>query len=137
WLVDDIGITGVAGGGTIVISKNLGQGTFTLNGLISESGTAPSTTITNAPPGPYTVQFSDVAFYQTPKDQSGTLTNGSTLTFSGNYTFIDVNHNGISDAWEKYYFGSASTNRTQYTDTDGNGMSDYAKFIAGIDPTNA
>jgi subtilisin family serine protease len=136
WLVDDVGITGVAGGGTIVISKNLGQGTFTLNGLISQSGTYPLTTITNAPPGPYTVHFSDVAFYQTPLDQSNTLTNGSTLNFSGNYTFIDVNHNGISDAWEEYYFGSVSTNRTQYTDTDGNGMSDYAKFIAGINPTN-
>ena len=66
WLVDDVTITGLAGGGTIVISKNLGQGAFTLNGLISASGSAPLTTVTNAPPGPYTVQFSDVAFYQTP-----------------------------------------------------------------------
>jgi hypothetical protein len=137
WLVDDVSITGVSGGGTIVISKNLGQGTFTLNGLISKSGTAPLNTITNAPPGPYTVQFSDVAFYRTPLDQSNTLTNGGTITFTGNYDFIDANHNGISDAWEKYYFGSVTTNRTQFTDTDGDGMSDYAEFIAGTDPTNA
>ena len=137
WLVDDVSITGVAGGGTIVITKNLGQGTFTLNGLISQSGTAPLTTITNAPPGPYTVQFSDVAFYQTPPDQSNTLTNGGTITFTGNYDFIDANHNGISDAWERYYFGSATTNRTQFTDSDGDGMSDYAEFIAGTNPTNA
>jgi Subtilase family/Bacterial TSP3 repeat len=136
WLVDDVSITGVAGGGTIVITKNLGQGTFTLNGLLSQSGTAPSTTITNAPPGPYTVQFSDVAFYQTPPDQAGTLTNGGLLALSGVYDFIDANHNGISDAWEKYYFGSVTTNRTQYTDTDGDGMSDYAEFIAGTNPTN-
>ena len=125
------------GGGTIVISKNLGQGTFTLTGPISQSGTAPLTTITNAPPGLYTVQFSDVAFYQTPPDQSNTLTNGGTLTFTGNYDFIDANHNGISDAWEKYYFGSVTTNRTQFTDSDGDGMSDYAEFIAGTNPTNA
>jgi hypothetical protein len=136
WLVDDVGITGVAGGGTIVITKNLGQGTFTLNGVIGQSGTAPLTTITNAPPGPYTLQFSDVAFYRTPLDQSGTLTNGDLLSFSGVYDFIDANHNGISDAWEKYYFGSVSATRTQYTDTDGDGMSDYAEFIAGTDPTN-
>jgi hypothetical protein len=83
WLLDDISITGVAGGGTIVISKNLGQGTFTLNGLLSQSGTATLTTITNAPPGPYTVQFSDVAFYQTPLDQSNTLTNNGMITFTG------------------------------------------------------
>jgi hypothetical protein len=82
------------------------------------------------------VQFSDVAFYQTPLDQSNTLATAGTLTFTGNYSFIDANHNGISDAWEKYYFGSVSTNRTQTTDTDGSGMSDYGKFIAGLNPTN-
>ncbi len=137
WLVDNVSITGVAGGGTIVISKNLGQGTFTLNGPLSQSGEAPLTTISNAPPGPYSVQFSDVAFYQTPVNQSNTLVNGGTLTFSGNYSFLDVNSNHISDAWERYYFGSAGTNRTQYTDSDGDGMSDYAEFIAGTNPTNA
>ena len=98
WLVDDVSITGVAGGGTIVITKNLGQGKFTLTGPIGQTGTAPSTTITNAAPGSYTVQFSDVAFYQTPPDQSQTLTNNSTIAFTGVYDFIDANHNGISDA---------------------------------------
>jgi hypothetical protein len=139
WLVDDVGITGVsaAAGGTIVISKNLGQGSFTLTGPESRSGTTISTAISNAPPGPYTVQFSDVAFYQTPVDQSNTLVTAGTLTFTGNYSFIDANHNGISDAWEKYYFGSVTTNRTQSTDTDGDGMPDYAEFIAGTNPTNA
>ena len=139
WLVDDVSITGVAAqtGGTIVIMKNLGQGSFTLTGPMSRSGTALSTTISNAPPGPYTVQFSDVAFYQTPLDQSNTLATAGMLTFTGNYGFIDANHNGISDAWEKFYFGSVSTNRTQFTDSDGDGMSDYAEFIAGTNPTNA
>ena len=47
-----------------------------------------------------------------------------------------MNHNGISDAWEMAYFGSVTTNRTQFTDTDGSGMSDYGKFIAGLNPTN-
>jgi subtilisin family serine protease len=136
WLVDDVSITGVAGGGTIVISKNLGQGNFTLTGPIGQSGTAPLTTITNAPPGPYTVHFSDVAFYQTPPDQTKKLSNAGTINFTGNYDFIDANHNGISDSWERYYFGSATTNRTQFTDSDGDGMSDYAEFIAGTNPTN-
>jgi hypothetical protein len=77
-----------------------------------------------------------VAFYQTPPEQSNTLTDGGTLNFNGNYTFIDLNSNGISDAWEDYYFGSAATNRTKSTDTDGSGMSDYGKFIAGLNPTN-
>jgi len=137
WLMDDFRFTGVAGGGTIVVSKNLGQGQFTLSGPISQVDTTPLTTITNAPPGPYTIHFSDVAFHQTPPDQSGVLTNEETLTFTGNYVFIDINRNGISDSWERHYFGVATTNRTQLTDSDGDGMPDYAEFIAGTNPTNA
>jgi hypothetical protein len=143
WVLDDIGISGVAAAGTINISKSLGQGTYSLFslspiGLVPvQSGVAPSVTFSNLAAGRYVVQFGDVPFYQTPDDQTNTLTTGGTLTFNGKYTFLDVNHNGISDAWEMYYFGAVSSNRTQLTDTDGNGMSDYAKFIAGINPTNA
>ncbi len=139
WLVDDVGITGVTttGSGTIMISKNLGQGTFNLTGPINRSGNATMTTISNAPPGDYTVKFNDVTFYQTPAIQTNTLAAGGTLNFTGDYAFIDANHNGISDAWENYYFGAAGSGRTQLTDTDGDGMPDYAEFIAGTNPTNA
>ena len=143
WLVDDISITGVAAGGEISITKNLGQGTWSLFslspiGLVPvQSDVTPSVTISNLDAGQYVVQFGDVQYYITPPDQTNTLVAGGTLNFTGSYTFLDVNHNGISDAWEMDYFGSASTNRTQFTDTDGNGMSDYAKFIAGLNPTNA
>ena len=138
WLLDDVSITGVIGGGTIVVSKNLSQGSYTLTGPVTQqSGTAPLQTFTNVPPGSYTVQFSDVAFYQTPAPQTGELTNRGTLNFTGDYASIDVNQNGISDAWEKYYFGAAPTNHTGLEDSDGDGMSDYAEFIAGTNPTNA
>jgi hypothetical protein len=142
WLIDDISITGTAAGGNVSITKNLGQGTWSLSslspiGLVPvQSGVAPSVTISNLAAGQYVVQFGDVLYYITPPGQTNTLTAGGTANFSGNYTFLDVNHNGISDAWEMAYFGSVSTNRTQFTDTDGNGMSDYAKFIAGLNPTN-
>jgi hypothetical protein len=43
----------------------------------------------------------------------------------------------MSDAWEMQFFGSVSTNRTQFTDTDGDGMTDLAEFLAGTNPTNA
>ncbi|PYL00280.1 MAG: hypothetical protein DME19_05660 [Verrucomicrobia bacterium] len=59
------------------------------------------------------------------------------MNFTGKYTFFDANTNGISDSWERNYFSSVSTNRTQLTDTDGDGMTDYAEFIAGTDPNNA
>ncbi len=138
WLVNDVAITGLAfgQGGTLMVAKNLAQGTYNITGPANYSGSYILTTITNAPPGQYTVDFTDVAFYQTPPPQTNTLASGDTITFAGNYSFIDVNQNGISDAWEKYYFGVVSTNRTQHTDTDGNGMSDYAKFVARINPTN-
>jgi hypothetical protein len=136
WLVDDVGITGVAtgGSGTINIMKNLGQGSFTLTGPINRTGTAPFTTISNAPPGQYVVTFSDVAFYQTPYSQTNTLAAGGTLNFDGNYSFIDLNTNGISDAWETYYFGALRTSVTQTVDT--NGMTDFENFVAGLNPTN-
>jgi hypothetical protein len=38
--------------------------------------------------------------------------------------------------WEQQNFGSVSTNRTQTTDTDHDGMSDYDEFLAGTDPNN-
>ena len=138
WLVDDVGVTGVSAGagGTIVVSKNLASGSLTLTGPISQSGSGLLMTVSNAPPGQYTAQFGDVAFYLTPPPQTNTLLASNILTFTGTYTFPDVNSNGMSDLYEQYYFGSVSTNRTRLTDTDGDGMTDYAEFIAGTDPTN-
>jgi serine protease AprX len=139
WLVDDVGVTGVGAGagGTIVVSKNIASGSLTLTGPISQSGSGLLMTVSNAPPGQYTAQFGDVAFFVTPPAQTGTLLASNTLAFTGTYTFPDVNSNGMSDLYEQYYFGSVSTNRTRLTDTDGDGMTDYAEFIAGTDPTNA
>ena len=143
WTIDDISITGVVAGGNVSITKNLGQGSWSLFslspiGLVPvQSGFAPSVTISNLPPDDYVVKFGDVPFYQTPPGQTNTLSVDGTVDFAGDYTFFDGNSNGIPDAAEFYYFGAVTTNRTQLTDTDGDGMSDHAEFIAGTDPTNA
>lgn len=142
WTIDDIGITGVAAGGTITITKNLGQGLWSLSSVTAlgtvpvKSDIAPSVTVSNLPAGQYRVEFSAAPYYQTPPDQTNTLVVGGSLNFVGNYDFLDVNHNGISDSWEMANFGSVTTNRTRLTDTDGDGMTDYAEFIAGTDPNN-
>jgi hypothetical protein len=139
WLIDDVSITGLAAGagGTIIVSNNLSQGGFALDGPATQTGTGLITTISNGPAGTYSIQFRDVPFYETPKPQTKTLATKGTITFEGNYIFLDANQNGISDAWEKYYFGAVITNRSGAIDSDGDGMSDYAEFVAGTNPTNA
>jgi hypothetical protein len=137
WTIDDIGITGVGTGGTITLTKNLGQGAYNLMTLTPagpvplQSGVAPAVTLSNLPAGQYAVQFGDVPFYQTPAGQTNLLTVGGTLNFTGTYTFLDLNNNGISDAWERYYFGSDSTARTNY-----HAQTECAAFLAGLNPTN-
>jgi Tol biopolymer transport system component len=44
----------------------------------------------------------------------------------------DSDHDGIPDDWETYYFGDLSHDGT--ADTDGDGQSDMAEYIAGTDP---
>jgi hypothetical protein len=133
WTIDNIGITGVMSGGNINITKNLGQGTWSLSSITAlgtvpiKSDAAASLTLSNLAAGRYLLEFGDVPFYQTPADQTNTLIAGGSLNFSGNYTFVDANRNGVSDAWEQYYFGAVTTNRSQTA---------YADFIAGTDPTN-
>ena len=143
WTIDDIAITGVVAGGTITITKNLGQGEWKLATRTAlgttpvESGIAPAITLSNLPAGNYVVQFGDVPHYLTPDNQTNNLAVDATINFTGNYTFPDVNHNGISDAWEIDLFGGVTTNRTVQTDSDRDGMTDFAEFIAGTDPANA
>jgi hypothetical protein len=59
------------------------------------------------------------------------------LAFTNAYLTVldDSNSNGIPDVWESTYFGS-STGADRDADSDGDGMSNYAEYVAGTDPTN-
>ncbi len=137
WLVDDVSVvvTNVAGG-TITITNNIWQANYVLSGAASQKGKGRFLRITNAPPGQYLLEFADLNFYHTPPSQTNTLVSGGTINFTGNYTFTDVNSNGIPDAYEAQQFGGISAQRKSATDTDGDGMTDLAEFIAGTDPNN-
>jgi hypothetical protein len=138
WLVDDVSITvSNVVGGTVNVTNNLWQANFVLSGPANRNGKGTTLTVTNAPPGEYSIEFGDVAFYNTPPSQTSTLVSGGTITFTGNYTFADANANGMADGWETAYFGSVSPTRTPTTDSDGDGLSDYAEFVAGSSPTNS
>jgi Tol biopolymer transport system component len=44
----------------------------------------------------------------------------------------DTDHDGLPDDWELYYFGNLTHEGT--TDSDGDGASDWAEFVAGTNP---
>jgi len=137
WLVDDVSVTvSNAVRGAIVITNNLSQAQFILSGPISRTGEGLSLSLTNLLLGEYSVRWAAVPFYQTPAPQTNLVVSEATVTFTGTYSFADANANGMSDAWETNYFVEVSPSRTPTTDTDGDGATDYAEFMAGTDPTS-
>jgi hypothetical protein len=131
WTIDDISVTSSS---ILRITNNLAQAAFTVTGPTNFTGHGQSYINAVAPPGDYSITYGAVPYYATPAPQSGTLSDGGSIVFTGNYTFTDANNNGISDAWEQAYFGAVSPTRTATTDTDGDGMSDLAEFIVGTNP---
>jgi len=135
WLVDDVSVAlSNLPTGTIVVTNNLMQAQYLLNGPTSRSGRGPNV-FNNMMPGTYVISFSPVPYYQTPPSQTNLLQANTTVLFNGVYTFADANNNGISDVWEQQFFGSVSPSRTRFTDTDGDGATDFAEFIGGTNPT--
>jgi subtilisin family serine protease len=138
WVVDDVSIdvsTVVAG--TLRVTNNLSQASFSIAGPLNITGQGNSFVTTNAPPGSYTVAWGAVADWNTPAPQAKSVVALGTTTFTGNYTITDTNNNGMADSWERTYFGSAAANHTALIDTDHDGATDYAEFLAGTNPTNA
>lgn len=137
WLVDDVSVTTeTIVPGTVQITNNIWQAVYALGGPSGRTANGRSLSITNAAPGTYTILYGDVPYYNTPSPQTNTLSAGGTINFQGNYTFTDANNNGIPDAYEIAKFGVVDPLRTKFTDTDHDGMSDWAEFIAGTDPNN-
>lgn len=137
WLIDDVSVTvSNVPTGRIEITNNISQAEYLLSGPVSLRGRGFGTVVTNAPPGDYLVEYVDVPHYTTPVEQAKTLAPGATLKFTASYSFADVNTNGMPDSWESTVFGSVSPTRTANTDSDGDGLTDYAEFVAGTIATN-
>jgi len=134
-LIDDISVTmSNVAPGTVNITNNLSRAQYILSGPLQRRGVGSSAVFTNAPPGDYILEYVDLPYYQSPPAATNYLAPGGSITFRGNYTFADTNHNGISDSWELAYFGNVTSRRTALTDSDGDGLSDLAEFLAGTDP---
>ncbi len=135
WMLDDIAITSTnIPTGTVTVTNNLWQARFVMAGPSGRAGQGASLVITNARPGTYQVAFGDVPYYRTPSPQTNDLDPSGEVVFHGVYSLSDVNNNGMADEWEQATFGAVAPNRTRFTDTDGDGVTDYAEFVAGTDP---
>lgn len=137
WLIDDVSIeVSSPARGLIQVTNNLSAAVFVLTGPVSRAGQGAEWVLSNAPPGQYVIEFGAVPYYDTPAPQTNMLQAGGRLAFAGHYSFADANANGLPDGWEQDYFGTVDPGRSPAWDSDGDGASDYAEFIAGTNPTN-
>ncbi|NCQ34006.1 S8 family serine peptidase [bacterium] len=104
----DVELVGNPGTGTIVINPdpNALNAPWSLVGPDTTVTTGSGdTTIPNALPGPYTLNWGTVAGYDAPAGESLALTAGSTITFNGVYTVtpgsvtLNPDPNGLNAPW--------------------------------------
>ncbi len=79
--------------GSVTVNSNLDTAFYELvwdtpQGRIERVGSGMSTTFPDLPPGDYTVSFGVLQGFATPPDQSGTLVDGGSLVFTGNYVSV-------------------------------------------------
>ncbi|MFO1461842.1 MAG: S8 family serine peptidase [Verrucomicrobiota bacterium] len=137
WMLDDVGVElNVVPDTLVTVTNNLAQASFVLTGPVTASGSGRQYQ-TNLPPGAYVITWQPVPYHVTPPPQTGTLGTSGPLAFTGQYTFPDVNGNGISDLWETAYFGGVTPGFTGEGDADADGASDRSEWTAGTNPRDA
>jgi hypothetical protein len=72
--------------GTISVSTNLSNATFTISGPVTYTGSGTLFFQPNAPIGTYTITYGGRAGFDTPPSQILTLAAGEAIAFSGSYT---------------------------------------------------
>lgn len=138
WLIDDVSITVTqVEPGMLLISNNLMQAECIVSGPIYRRLRGPWIVLSNAPPGQYVIEYAEVPWFIAPPAQTNRVESGQVTVFEGVYHFMDTNGNGLPDTYELAYFGALDTSRGHATDSDGDGVSDWAEFMAGSNPTNA
>jgi hypothetical protein len=141
WLVDDVSFSvDETSRGSIQIESNLAQTGVAVTGVdleFSAEQRGSTILLTNLAYGEYALTFAEVPYHEAPASQQVTVSDSDLRTVSVAYTFTDANSNLMSDAWETEVFGEVSQAREVDSDTDADGASDYAEFVAGTDPNSA
>ena len=105
WLIDDVSVSVEnVGRGTLRVTNNIADATFSITGPLEVEGGGRSYSNTQAPVGSYTCTFHPVPYYETPAPQTKELTTAAPVVFTGNYTFVDTNQNAMPDQWEQDWF---------------------------------
>lgn len=105
WSTPQFSVTGTPGtppppSGTIIVTSNRSEATFTLTPAIAGSPTGGPypVTVPNAPAGKYQIAFQDIGGFVTPQLAAQTLPAGATVTFDGKYLTAPGSPNLLFDA---------------------------------------
>ena len=72
---------------TIAVATNIAEGSFTISGPATYTGTGQTSySFNNVAPGVYTITFARVQGFKTPLPQTATVASGGSISFSGIYT---------------------------------------------------
>jgi sugar lactone lactonase YvrE len=75
----------VIAGGTIEVTTNNDDASFTISGPETYTGNGKTYSVSGATAGTYTIEFGDVEGHLSPESYSLDLTDGATVTFEGSY----------------------------------------------------
>lgn len=91
-------------GGTINVTTNTPDASFTIEGPAIYTGSGTSFTVAGAPEGNYSITFNSLSGFKSPAGSTKSVSNGGSVEFSGNYKDLRERNNIIATAG----FASAS-----------------------------
>jgi hypothetical protein len=120
----------VTSSGTINVSCNITDASFTIAGPKNYDGSGQTWTATEVPDGQYTITYDAIVGYKTPQSETKGLSvrEGSTIEFEGNYVSLAMSANIIVSRGSDYKTPST----IGIFDTNGTMLFSFAPFSEGV-----
>jgi hypothetical protein len=93
-------------GGTISVSTNVAEATFTIAGPETFTGSGTSYVVDAVPEGSYTITFGEVPGFKAPSSYALSVSNGAETAFVGDYMDLRENNNIITTAGVRAWYVS-------------------------------